>query len=186
MAAASRLSALALACAALFFMSGCLQSSLPSQCASVPAGKLANCVYTAAVSEQNPFHCYSLPDMEQRATCMRHAQDPSMKKALSRAEPEVREQIFANNSTAQPQAKPSAPPSPTAECDPLEAAYKQACISSKAMREGKVELCKMLFDTALRTNCIGSVAQKTKDLKSCDSLSDADEIALCKSYAKGS
>ena len=185
MASATRLCALALACAALFLMSGCIQPSLPSQCTAVPAGKLANCIYTAAVSEQNPFYCYSIPDMEKRATCMRHSQDPSMKKALSRAEPEVREQIFANNSAVQPPAEPSAPPSPTAECDSLEASYRQACISSKAMREGKVELCELLFDTSLRTSCIGSVAQKTKDIKSCDSLSDDSDVSLCKSYAKG-
>jgi hypothetical protein len=100
-------------------LSGC--ASQPSSCGAVPPAKLSECVYTDAVMHQDPFSCYSIPDLNQRAKCLKDASDPAARTQLQHALPEQREPIFTAPesppvSKANATAKP-APESPVSKAD---------------------------------------------------------------------
>ncbi len=174
----------------LIVLFGCLQPSLPESCAGVAKSKLANCVYVGAVSEQNPFYCYSLSDIEQRKTCLQDAADPAMKKALQRALPSQRDAIFETEDNELPPTPPNVQPKPvpmlpSGSCDSADASEKDSCLVSAAISQSDMSLCGMVFDLKARQMCISDLARKTKNISACDVLEDENDQLLCRGYAKG-
>lgn len=180
----------ALALLGMLFLSGCVQESPPQSCASVPQEKFANCVYTAAVLEQNPLYCYSLPDLEKRATCMKHATDPAMRKVLQKAEPAEREAIFAvpaaNETPAPAPQQPADNPAALARaCDSFSGQEKDTCLKSAAVDSLFITVCDYVADPSTKVSCIAEVARRTKDLDSCKTLAEEESRNLCRLYAMG-
>ena len=66
-------------------LSGCI--SQLSNCGSAPPAKLSECIYTDAVMNQDPFSCYSIPDFNQRAKCIKDASDPNVRTQIQHALP---------------------------------------------------------------------------------------------------
>ena len=71
--------------AAFVLLYGCIQVSVPQECASVSSADQPGCIYYTAVMAQDPYPCYAIPDKTQRETCLRDAIDPSAKKNLQRS-----------------------------------------------------------------------------------------------------
>ncbi|MEM2138046.1 MAG: hypothetical protein QW568_03075 [Candidatus Anstonellaceae archaeon] len=167
---------------------GCIGDSRPSACAGVPASKLANCVYINAVSEQNPFYCYSIPDSAQRATCLKDAADPSMKKALERSLPEQRNSIFGQPEAPeeQPPAPPAKPPAkPSVPCDYANLTQRDSCIKDMAANKSAISNCEQIQTQTIREHCISEIAQKTKNPSSCNALAVESNRNLCNLYSQG-
>jgi len=167
---------------------GCIGDSRPSACSNVAPSKLANCIYINAVSEQNPFYCYSISDSAQRATCLKDAADPSMKKALERSLPEQRESIF--NEQQEPEEAPPAPPSkppakPSVPCDYANLTQKDSCIKDMATNKSAISNCEQIQAQTIREHCISEIAQKTKSPSSCSALTVETNRNLCNLYSQG-
>jgi len=178
----------ALALLASFFLFGCAQASFPEVCRSVSASKMANCIYVNAVLEQNPFHCYSIEDLNQRGTCMKHATDPAMRKAVQNAQAQDLDAIFA-----EPKAEPAQAPAASANitepgnapCTSMTGLAKDNCFKTEAINSKSIVSCEKVADGSLRSACIAEVAKKTKDIESCKTLTDEESRSLCRLYAKG-
>lgn len=99
-------------------LSGCVRG--PPECGSVPPAKLSGCIYTNAVMGQDPFGCYSISDLNQRARCIKDASDPSARTQLQRTLPEERGQAFAESAPPL-QPKPNATAKPEAPAKPGQA-----------------------------------------------------------------
>ena len=168
----------------MLFASGCAQTSIPAACAGLPENRLSNCIYIQAVSEQNPFYCYSISDTSQRATCMRHASDPAMKKTLQNSKASDVGGIFAK------QEEPPAPPvetipEPQVGCESKSGKQKDECFRTEATSKSDIHICEKVSDKAILEACISQIARKTKDLESCKALFAAANRDLCRLYAKG-
>lgn len=186
---------IAIILSALILLPGCAQRTIPYACQSVSQEKMANCVYTFSVLEQNPYYCYSLTNMDQRRTCLHDSAEPAMKTALERASPADRSAIFAPaaNEGTQPAQKeeiptyPQPPPMATvpAQCDSYSGSAKDSCLSSAAITQLDMAACGAITDSEFRKSCISDVARKTKDISSCDTLASPDDANLCRLYARG-
>ena len=183
----------ALAILALVFLSGCAQTAIPSACQSVPAAKMANCVYINSVQEQNPYYCYSLLNLTERKTCLQDSTDTAMRDALQRAPQEQRDTIFVPQQ-AQPQppvqnapsvVPPSAPPVPSGGCNFANSSQEDKCLRALALSQLNVAACDSIADSVQRSGCISDVARLAKNVAACASLNGTEEKSICSYYAKG-
>jgi len=182
-----------LALSVFLLIFGCAQSSLPQACSSVPTQKIPNCVYVAAVLEQNQFYCYSLPDAEQRATCIKDSSDPTMKSELERSSQAQRDTIFApveapipwaiTPPSAQNQTQPPAADETT--CMAKEGAERDDCLAAYATGSKIIVHCAQIISQPLRESCITQVAKSTKDIAACETLLVQADFELCRSYSQG-
>ncbi len=184
MAAMRHFTAIASALAAIFLF-GCISSSVPSDCASVPSARLANCIYNYAVGAQDPFACYSIQNAEQRQTCLSDAANPAMQKALTRALQSQRETIFIEQQNNTQPAPAIAPQPPATECGSQNGTGKDVCIRNLSFNSSNVLLCQGIFNSSIRRGCIIDVARTTKNLPACDSLPNQTEQEICRAFAKG-
>jgi len=151
---------------------------------------MANCIYINAVLEQNPFHCYSIEDLNQRGICMKHAADPAMRKAVQNARAQDLYLIFAQPSP-EPHTPPSPPQPPANKTEPEEGCLskigneKDSCFKAEAVASKSIISCEKIADASLRSACIAEVAKSTKDLESCKTLAEEENRNLCRLYAKG-
>ncbi len=183
---------LAFLAATVFLLSGCIQDQVPSACAKVAGAKLANCIYTNAVLDQNPYYCYSLSSTEQRQICMRDAANPAMKKKLQSALPSQRDAIFGDTPVAAKDELPPPPPaeeisapSPGQECNANAGPEKDTCIKSEATSSKNIKLCESIAGMPVREACISEIAQKTKNVSSCSALTSQNDSNLCRTYSSG-
>ena len=184
--------------ALLLMLFGCTQGGMPAACANSAPDTLSNCVYVAAVLDQNPYECYSLGEDSQKEKCLRDASDSAVKKLLEQMTPEERAKVFAAISGAVdayginvplpplPAAEPASlgpspatisPPSGISEADSQ--AYTQA-ISSNSMAS-----CATITHASTRASCITQVALQVKNPSVCGSLAQKSDIDICNLYAKG-
>ena len=184
-----------LALALLLF--GCAQGGIPSACAGSPVDKLANCVYVAAVLEQNPYDCYSIQNGSQKEKCLRDASDSAAKKLLEQMAPAERAKVFAALSGAAEAPGAAAPPLPPAAgpANPgngptgatpqngVSAADSQAY--SDAIAASDMSPCATISDASTRASCITQVALQVKNPSVCSQLTLKPDIDLCNLYAKG-
>lgn len=188
-----------IALAAIFavFLSGCAQSGSQVGCGQVPPAKLANCIYVQAVMAQDPFQCYSLPDKNQRAACIKDASDPLAKTALQRENPSQRDSIFMDNRTAPAKgngtiAAPAAPPAPPArapagtlgQCNLLSSPGKGNCLRALAVENRDIAICGGIGEETVRQNCIAQIAKMVKDPSICARLGRQSDLDLCNLYSK--
>ena len=176
---------------ALVLLSGCAQRTMPYACQTAQPNRLANCIYVNSVLEQNPYYCYSIPDIDQRKTCLHDATEPSMKVAVERASQEEKNAVFANQPAPvqqppvqQPPAQPQ-PPAQALACSTLSGDELNTCLKAAAISSLDISTCGRIADTTVRQSCISGVAVRTKDIASCDTLSLLNDVNLCKLYAKG-
>ncbi|MCX8174695.1 MAG: hypothetical protein N3E51_00615 [Candidatus Micrarchaeota archaeon] len=180
----------------LFFISGCAQRTIPSACASSEPSRLANCIYNNAVTEQNPYYCYSLEDKRQREICMRDAADPNARKALLNSLASEREAIFVaqegqahskqgGNFESPEEAAPQAQAAEQSSCAGLIGTARDNCFKTVALESQQIAYCESISDATIRKSCISEIARKTKDIQSCKTLSQKENINLCNLYVKG-
>ena len=181
-------------CLALLSIFGCVQQSITStKCAGVPQDRLANCIYTNAVDEQNPYYCYEMPKEKAEAlkTCLSDASDYAKKKLLDRMVPSERDQLFVEtaNQTEPGQAQqPSEGANETApETGPIVISPNMTDNEtfSAAVQSKQITLCESIVDASMHNSCISQVAQKTKNIPSCQTLVRVADQDLCNAYAQG-
>ncbi|MFA6328320.1 MAG: hypothetical protein WCY41_02660 [Candidatus Micrarchaeia archaeon] len=188
-----------LSLALLLALFGCTQGGIPAACANSTMSTIANCVYTNAVLEQNPYDCYSLNNSVQKEKCLRDSSDSSAKKLLEQMTPEERAKVFAAISGAidaygingtnaisivggqpdsgtEPEAATVNPPAGVSEADSQ--AYTQAVAANNMAQ------CTTIGDTSTRSSCIVQVAQQVKAPDVCAPLSGSADFDLCNMYAK--
>jgi len=187
---------LSLALALLLF--GCTQAGVPPACANSTVDKLPNCVYVAAVLEQNPYDCYSLQNMSQREKCLRDASDSAVQKLLAQMTPEERAKAFAaisgaadasginipipsppSNAPANPNTGSTITNPPAGAPDADSQSYEQA-ISTNDMAP-----CTEISSASMRSSCITQVALQVKNPAICAQLTAQSDSDLCKMYAQG-
>lgn len=183
----------ALAALFLVFLSGCAQTGA-QDCSGVQPAKFANCIYVKAVMAQDPFGCYSLPDLNQRAQCIKDATNPEARSSLARALPEQRDSIFAVNAAApakenKTEPLPAAPPAsptltPLEECNSLPSPDKDNCLRALAVGNKDIATCAGIGDETVRQNCITQIAKMVKDPAVCAPLEKQADIDLCNLYSK--
>ena len=165
---------------------GCVQTSVPKSCAALASADAANCVYTQAVLEQNPFYCYSITDMALRSNCMRHATDPVEKKRLENSQ---RQGIAAQQPPVAPapavEPPPSIPAGPAAQCDGQNGTSRDECFKADAISSSDLLACLKVESASLKQSCVSQVALSTKDVESCVNLGDKALRDVCRTYAKG-
>ncbi|HIH19293.1 TPA: hypothetical protein HA225_04920 [Candidatus Micrarchaeota archaeon] len=176
----------------LFILSGCART--PSECSSVAPSRFANCVYLKAVTEQDPFHCYSLSDTNQRAICIRDAANSAARESLLRATPEQRALIFFSDQPVLPVANetPKLPPGPSANqtdpqqglCGSLPLDQKEQCLRDIAVGAKDMAACEGIAGPAMRQSCITTIARTLKSPEICLKLSQSENIDLCNLYSK--
>ncbi|MFA4983030.1 MAG: hypothetical protein WC588_02315 [Candidatus Micrarchaeia archaeon] len=178
----------------LLFAFGCAQSSLPQACSALPAEKMPNCAYVSAVLEQNPFYCYSLPDPEQRATCIRDSSGPVMKSELERSSQSQRDSIFAPSEAQVPPAATQPPATqdqtqpPAADetvCMEKQGGERDSCLSAYAIGSKAISHCAQIVSQPLRESCITQIAKSTRDMESCEQLEVQADYEICRSYSQG-
>ena len=187
-----------LSLAMVLLLFGCTSGGIPPACANVSVDTLSNCVYIAAVLEQNPYDCYSLKESPQREKCLRDASDSAVKKLLEQMTPAERAKVFAAvsgavdasgmdiqipfpsaNEQTTPGANPAIaiPPSGVSEADSQ--AYAQAIAASD------MAPCATIIDASTRASCITQVALRVKNPAVCIQFTQKSDIDLCNLYAKG-
>lgn len=174
----------------LVLLFGCIGDAKPSVCAGVSPAKLPNCIYINAVSEQNPFYCYSIANESQRETCLKDASNPAMKKALERSLPSQRDSVFNDGQADDDMPPPpppqgGAPPAPSSQCDSANATQKDICLREAAIGRLAVSECEQVSTSSIRAQCISTIAQRTKNLSACNLLANESSRALCNFYAQG-
>ena len=184
----------ALAALFLVFLSGCAQTGAPADCSGVPPAKFSNCLYVKAVMEQNPFRCYSLSDLNQRAQCIKDASNQEARSSLQRALPEQRDSIFADNVAApakenktEPppaEAQRSPPAAPLEQCNLLASQDRDNCLRALAVENKVIATCTGISDETVRQNCITQIAKMVKDPSICAPLGKQADRDLCNLYAK--
>lgn len=188
-----KLVAAALSLLALAFLSGCAQLVVPSACQSLPAAKMANCIYISSVTEQNPYYCYSLLNISQRKTCLQDSSDTAMRDSLQRASQEQRDAIFTPALPSQ-QPAPQAPavkqlpvpvPTPANGCNSTNSSQANSCLRALAFSQLNVTTCDSISDSVQRNGCISDVARRAKNVSACASLNGTEEASICSYYAKG-
>jgi len=186
-----------LSLALLLLLFGCAQGGIPSACANSPVDKLSNCIYVAAVLEQNPYDCYSLQENTQREKCLRDASDSSAKKSLEQMTPSERANIFvATPEAANASGISSIPFLPPAN-EPANSNASPAIITPKtgvseadsqayvqAIAANDMSPCITITDASTRASCITQVAIRVKKLEVCSQLTQKADIDLCNLYAK--
>ena len=188
----------ALVALALFF--GCTQSAIPSSCAGVSESRLANCIYTSAVLEQNPYSCYSIPALLQREQCLKDSTDSAAKSRFEALSTEERARVFATGDDLivapplPPQSiVPIAPlPNNTPENQsnlqginpPLGVSEADAQSYVRAVNNNDLAPCVSIVDASTRASCITQVAQKVKKPEICAMFSIKADRDLCNMYAK--
>lgn len=183
-----------LALSLVLLVFGCAQSSLPQACSSTPAQKIPNCAYVAAVMEQNPFYCYSISDMQQRATCIKDSSNPVMQSELERSSQAQRDAIFAPAAPAVPPAItppiPSQnntwqPPAAETDCMAMQGGERDSCLSAYALNGKIIADCGQIISQPLRESCITQVAKATRDMESCKTLEVQADYEICRLYSQG-
>ena len=186
-----------LSLALLLLLFGCAQGGIPAACANSSAGALSNCVYVAAVLEQNPYDCYSLKDSTQREKCLSDASDSAVKKLLEQMTPSERAKVFAAISGAAdasgisipilpPASEPSSPttgPAATSPPSGVSEADSQAYVRAVATTD--MAICAAINDASTRASCITQVALRVKNPAICAQFTLKSDIDLCSLYAKG-
>jgi hypothetical protein len=179
------------ACAfALLLIFGCIGDSTPASCAGVSPSKLPNCIYTNAISDQNPFYCYSLKNATQREICLRDASDPAMKKAYDRSLPSERDSVFGEPAPSQEPSPPPPPPNnivpaPAVPCDYPNLTAKDSCLKDMASNQSSFATCERIATQSIREHCISEIAQKTKNITACNDLIVEANRNLCNAYSHG-
>lgn len=177
---------LSLLLAAAIFLSGCLQTSVPSQCTTLSPSKLANCIYINAVVDQNPFYCYSLEDVSKRATCLQDASEPSMRKVVQRSLPSEKDRVFSDEPAVAPPTGPAQPePEQTEGCPSVAGDERDRCLLETAIGGSDVESCEDIASPAVVESCIAQIGSSTKNIALCEKLSEKRNQDLCKLYARG-
>jgi hypothetical protein len=178
-------------------LTGCVQGGLPSTCSNVTPDRLANCVYIWAVTEQNAFDCYSISDLGQRKMCISDASNPAIKKKLGGMAQSERDSIFVSKpfpsapSTSIMQPLPSNATEDTgAVLDGNETIVENATsldqrVYEQAVQANDVQLCEQIADYSVLRSCISQIARQKKIPAICDTLSDKDNIELCRMYSQG-
>jgi hypothetical protein len=185
---------------ALAFFFGCTQSTLPSSCTGVNEDRLANCIYTSAVLDQNPYACYSLSSLSQRETCLRDSTDSAAKSRFEYLSPEERARMFAtgedlivaaplplqNTEPIVPISNntPSAPPLQQGGALPSGISEADAQSYMQAVNNNDLAPCVSIVDASTRTSCISEVAQKIKNPAVCPMFTLKEDFDLCNMYAK--
>ena len=187
----------ALVALALFF--GCTQSAAPSSCAGVADARLANCIYTSAVLEQNPYPCYSLASLSQRDRCLKDSTDSAAKIRFESLSPEERARVFATGglvvaptpprqsiepAARLPNGAPSAQPNPQGVNPPPGVSEADAQSYIQALNSNDLAPCASIVDASARASCITQVAQKVKRPEICPVFAMKEDRDLCNMYAK--
>jgi len=173
---------------------GCTQQGIPASCANSTLDRLPNCVYVAAVMEQNPYDCYSLQNMSQREKCLRDASDSAMKKLLEQMTPDDRAKVFAAISGASgayiPLPSPPANgqqnnPSPIISNPPANVSDADAQAYAQAVSANDMAPCATIGDPSTRSSCIAQVAIQVKNPAMCSQFTGQSDIDLCNMYSQG-
>jgi len=186
-----------LSLALLLVLFGCTQGGIPSACAGSSVEKLPNCVYVAAVLEQNPFNCYSLSNISQKEQCLRDASDSSIKKLLEAMSPAERAKIFSVISGEVNTSRVDVPPLPPVNesadpnlelvninlTDGVSEADSKAYAHAVAINN--ITACAPITHASTRSSCIAQVALRVKNPSMCSQFTLASDIDLCNFYAKG-
>ena len=186
-----------LSLALVLLLFGCTQGGITAACANSSVEKLPNCVYVAAVLEQNPYDCYSLKDNTQREKCLRDASDSAAKKLLEQMTPSERAKIFAAISEAANASGIGSIPSLPPANEPANPGEAPAIINPKtgvsdadsqayvqAIAKNDMSPCVTITDASTRASCITQVAIRVKKLEVCSQLTQKADIDLCNLYAK--
>ena len=177
-------------------LTGCVQGGLPSTCSNVAEDRLANCVYLQAVSDQNPFDCYSMGNIAQRKMCISDASNQEMKKKVDGMGQAERDLIFVTAPAPAP-AVPVGQPFPSNATNGTDgngvgngtvdgnATSTDQVVFEQAVQANDVQLCERIADYSVMRSCISQIARQKKIPAICDTLSNQDNIELCRMYSQG-
>ena len=180
----------------MLLLLGCTQGGIPAACANSSLDKLANCIYTASVLEQNPYSCYSLKESLQREKCLRDASDSAAKKLLEQMTPAERAKVFeaisgAVNASglsipiAPPSSSPENPNSSAASNPPGGVSEADSQAYAVAVESSDMAPCATISDASTRASCITQVAIRVKNPAMCSQFTQKTDLDLCNFYAKG-
>ena len=186
-----------LSLALLLLLFGCAQGGIPPVCANSSVEAMPNCVYVAAVLEQNPYNCYALTGNTQREKCLRDASDSAVKKLFEQMTPADRAKVFAAVSEAAGESGAIAPPPPPENVSagpgsppeiinpPSGASDADSQAYAQAVATTDMAPCTTIIDASTRASCITQVALRVKNPTVCAQFTLKTDIDLCNLYAKG-
>lgn len=182
--------------ASFLLLSGCLQSSQPDRCTTFSNLVEKDACYNHfAVWYQDPYQCYSIQNIDLRASCLDDSNNVEAQRRLieTQSNPGLQQvpsvtapptPIPGANGSA-PTAAPGSAESKIADCMVVQKLGPEPCEREVAINTLNMTLCAQLVAGDLRASCISNVALTSKNPALCAALNRTADVQICKYYASG-